>query len=265
MTNPNDFLNRVEHEVLKARAVSESTCAAFADLPLESRAAYGRAMRFLGCQSVGLPASGAVSVPEVDRIRVSRLMLLGLHLDTDDPRWSSWMLDRLLEAVMGTPGGNVGDLLHALQEVLEEYSCDLSWPVRNLIRDLVIKCFSEHGDSYQAADWTWMVRKTIERSTPAQAYLALLAIPPDIMPPRCAVAILKELEGTPYQKEATNALEEDLHDPEARACAEMELEELRKEIRIGIDQADRGEMAPLDIEATLAKVRNHHEGAQGGA
>ena len=36
---------------------------------------------------------------------------------------------------------------------------------------------------------------------------------------------------------------------------EMRLEELRKEIQIGIDQADRGEVAALDVQGTLAKVR----------
>src|SRR5690242_1711717 len=133
MTNLSDFWQRVEHEVRGIRAVSGTTCEIFAGLPLESRMAFGRAMRFLGCKSADLPTSDAVPVPEVDRIRASKLMLLKLHLDTHDPRWSSWMLDRMLEAVMNTPGASVGDLLHALQEVLEEYSCDLSWPVRNLI------------------------------------------------------------------------------------------------------------------------------------
>jgi hypothetical protein len=235
MTDPRDFLQRLEHDIRNIGAVSESTCEAFANLPLESRTAYGRAMRFLGCKSVGVPTSDTVSVPEADRIRASRLMLLKLHLDTSDPRWSSWMLERLLEAVMGTPGASVSDLLHAFQEVLEEYSCDLSWPVRNLVRDLVIKCFSEHRASYEAVDWIWMVQKTIERSTPAQAYLALLAIPPDLMTTRCAVAILKELENTSYREEAMNALEEHLNDPEARVLAEIELEGLRNESRIGIE------------------------------
>jgi hypothetical protein len=172
MTNHlSEFLRRVEHEVRSTRGASEATCAAFADLPLESRAAYGRAMQYLGCKLMGWPTGGAAPVPEADRIRAARLMLLRLYLDTNDPRWSSGMLDRLLEAVMGTPGGSASDLFHALQESLEEYARELSWPVKNLIRDLVIKGFSEYRDSYQAANWTWMVRKTVERPSPAQAYL----------------------------------------------------------------------------------------------
>ncbi|MEW4566795.1 type II toxin-antitoxin system ParD family antitoxin [Tautonia sp. JC769] len=36
---------------------------------------------------------------------------------------------------------------------------------------------------------------------------------------------------------------------------DMRREDLRKEIQIGIDQADRGEVAPLDVRGTLATVR----------
>jgi len=35
----------------------------------------------------------------------------------------------------------------------------------------------------------------------------------------------------------------------------LRFEEVWREIQIGIDQADRGEVAPLDIQGTLAKVR----------
>lgn len=45
----------------------------------------------------------------------------------------------------------------------------------------------------------------------------------------------------------------------------MKFEELRKEIRLGIDQADRGEVAPLDVQGTLAKVRTRRRNVAGGA
>ena len=36
----------------------------------------------------------------------------------------------------------------------------------------------------------------------------------------------------------------------------LRFEEVWREIQIGIDQADRGEVAPMDIQGTLAKVRS---------
>lgn len=36
----------------------------------------------------------------------------------------------------------------------------------------------------------------------------------------------------------------------------MKFEEVRREIQVGIEQADRGEVGPLDVQGTLAKVRN---------
>jgi hypothetical protein len=143
-------------------------------------------------------------------------MLLKLRVDSSDPRWSSLLLDRLLEAVIGTPGGGVGDLLHSLHDLLGEHHGDLTEPVRNIVKDLVVQCFTQHRASYDAVDLRWMVEKTIETPTPAQAYLALHAIPPSIMQPRCAVAIPKALMSTPYWKEAVNTLDEDLNNQEAR-------------------------------------------------
>ncbi len=240
MTNTRDFTQRVEHEVRNSRSLSESACEVFAKLPVETRIAYGSAVRFLGCKSAVWPTTSDVSVSEVDRIHASKLMLLGLYLDTNEPRWSSWMLDRLLQAVISTPGACASDLLHALHEVLEEHSVELTEPVFHLVRQIVVKCFTEHRASYEAADWTWMVRKTIEHATPAQAYLALLALPPDLMP-RCAAAILKELEDTPYRNEAS-WLEEYLGDDDSRRLAEP---------------SARGEVATPEIDVTLANVRDH--------
>ncbi len=45
----------------------------------------------------------------------------------------------------------------------------------------------------------------------------------------------------------------------------MKFEEVRKEIQIGIDQADRGMVAPLDVPGTLAKVRRRRKNGNGGA
>ncbi len=45
----------------------------------------------------------------------------------------------------------------------------------------------------------------------------------------------------------------------------MKVEDLRREIQIGIDQADRGEVAPLDVKGTFAKVRSRRRNVNGGA
>ncbi len=37
---------------------------------------------------------------------------------------------------------------------------------------------------------------------------------------------------------------------------ELRLEELRKFVAVGVEQADRGQLAPLDVDATLGRVRS---------
>jgi hypothetical protein len=217
MTDPSGFVQRIESEVLSARAIAKPTCEAFAVLPLQTRMAYATALRFLGCESVDVPPGDAAAAPEADRIQASRLMLLSFYLDTGTPAWSSWRLDRLLEAVMGTPGGGVGDLLHALHEELGKHPGDFTEPMGNLIKTLVVQSFVQHRASFEAADLSWMAHKTDQHSTPAQAYLALLAVPPEIRQPKCAVAILRKLAFTPYWKEAIDILSDDLNKREAQA------------------------------------------------
>mgnify|MGYP000984058217 CR=1 FL=1 len=43
----------------------------------------------------------------------------------------------------------------------------------------------------------------------------------------------------------------------------LRFEEVRKEIQAGIDQADRGETAPLDVRETLKKVRGRRKNGPG--
>ena len=45
----------------------------------------------------------------------------------------------------------------------------------------------------------------------------------------------------------------------------MKFEEVRREIQIGIDQADRGEVAPLDVQGSLAQVRSRRRNGNEGA
>lgn len=45
----------------------------------------------------------------------------------------------------------------------------------------------------------------------------------------------------------------------------LRFDEVRQEIQIGIDQADRGEVAPLDVQGTLAKVRSRRRNGNEGA
>jgi hypothetical protein len=217
MTTIRELLETAETEILNTRRISGPTCEAFRRLPLETRTAYANAFRFLGCDSIPATAPGGITVSEPDRIRAASFMLLSLYIDTSVPAWSSWTLDRLLEAVLGPPGGSIGDLFHALYSILAEYSCALTEETATLIKTIVIKSFTEHRLSYEATDLHWMVHKTIVQSNAAQAYLALHALPPDIMEPECCISVLRRLVSTPYWAEALDTLHEDLRNPETKA------------------------------------------------
>ncbi len=141
-----------------------------------------------------------------DRIAAARLMLLKLGLDGDNPTWSSAVLDRLLNAVTEAPGGSVGDVICAMCGVLGDYQAKLSKPAAGLIKDMVVRCFTRHRSDYESVDWQPLVKCIAGGATQAQFYLALHAIPPQLVTPQLAESIAKGLESTAFREEAASAL-----------------------------------------------------------
>lgn len=208
MTDAADYFRKIEREIRRLRALSQQSCEELSLLPVASQCAFARAVAFAGCESVGVPVDcRTLEVVETDRTRAARLMLLRMSVDTPDPRWSSWVLEKMLTEVMATPGGTVTDVLQASCDVLEEYSVELTPTVAMFLKQVTILCFTRYHPSYKSADFVWMARRVNERATPALAYLALLAIPVDILP-RCRDAILTSLRGTEFWDEASRSLEE---------------------------------------------------------
>jgi hypothetical protein len=116
------------------------------------------------------------------------------------------VLARLVTAVVQTPGGSIEDLYHALFAVLGDNHCELSREMANFIRDLVVKCFTEHRSAYEAVDWVPLVQKIMGSATKAQLYLALHSIPPQHVSAELAELIAKGLQATPFHQEALNVL-----------------------------------------------------------
>jgi hypothetical protein len=207
-----------------------------AHLPLPVQLAYARAIAFAGCESAAnwqfVPG---VATEETDRINAARLMLLKLQTGQCDPRWSSWLLDRMFEAVTDTPGGTIGDLLHALYDVLGDYDCDLTYHVANFIQSVVVGGITRDRLSFQTLNFNWLIQGTLAARTPAQSYLAFLALPPEVLSPHCIVAILKRLQLTPYWEKAFAVMNDDLRNEEGRRL-------VREWLAEGVDPSRAGDV-----------------------
>jgi hypothetical protein len=201
----NSFSRQAEKDLRASHSIGNVACQAWERLAPGPRAAFARAMEFLGCPS-RRDQEGSVLPSEQDRIAATRLMLLKLGLDRDDPRWSSTVLERLTEAVMQTPGGAVSDVFSALLGVLEDYPGELSKEVANFIKDMVIRCFTAYRYSYNSVDWPAFVREIAAHPTKPKLYLALHAVPPEAVSPDFAEMMVKGLESTPYHEEAASIL-----------------------------------------------------------
>ncbi len=141
-----------------------------------------------------------------ERLNAVMLQLRRFQLDTSDPKWSSHALDRFLEEVTSAPGGSVRDVYQGLDAALKTSSVELTRPVAAFIKDVVIQCFTRYRQSYESVNWGEVVASLSDRATAAQLYLALHAIPPQLVTPRLADAIAKGLESTAFRDEAVRAL-----------------------------------------------------------
>jgi hypothetical protein len=139
-----------------------------------------------------------------DRLNAVILRLKKFQLDTSDPKWSSYALDRFLEEVMSTPGGSVRDVYQGLDAALKTDSVELTRTVAAFIKDLVVRCFTRYRQSYESVNWKEVVDSLGDKATAAQLYLVLHAIPPQFVTPRLADAIAKGLESTVFRDEAVN-------------------------------------------------------------
>ena len=138
-----------------------------------------------------------------------------MGLETSNPAWSSWVLDRLLETAESGPGG-LQDLYVTLNAALREWSVQLTPGVASLIKDLVVKGFSQHGSAYRRMDWSWANEELKKDPLPASCYLFLHALPPDVATPVSIVTILRCLHDTAYGQEALATFSDDLNKPEVQ-------------------------------------------------
>jgi hypothetical protein len=141
-----------------------------------------------------------------DRLNAVLLLLKIFELNTSDPKWSSYALDRFFEEVMSVPGGSVRDVYQGLDAALKAYSVELTKTVAAFIKDLVIRCFTRFRQSYESVNWKEAVDSLGDKATAAQLYLALHAIPPQFITPQLADAIARVLESTAFRDEAASAL-----------------------------------------------------------
>jgi hypothetical protein len=143
-----------------------------------------------------------------DRVNAMKARFQAMGTAGGEPTWSSWLLQRLLDAGASAPGASLREVYLGLDAALNDDAVPLTRPVANLIKDTVITGFSQHRQPYQAIDWTWAGEALSRGASPARCYLFLHALPPDVMTPDGAAAILRALRATDYEQEALAALAE---------------------------------------------------------
>jgi hypothetical protein len=137
-------------------------------------------------------------------------MMLRVAAHTSDPRWSSQILERLVDAALQPTGALVSDIVQALFEVLAETSPGISDTQANFIRDVGVQVVGRQRRRYSAEDFSWLAGTVRDKSTEltaAQAYLAAYTLPPS-MASQCLDIILRSLHATRFEEEVRCELSE---------------------------------------------------------
>ena len=158
-----------------------------------------------------------------DRVTAIKKRFKEMGIETGDPKWSSWVLDQLLDSAVSGTGGSLQAVYAALNDALRDYAVQLTHPVASLIRDVVVNGFTRHPSAYKAIDWRWANEELKNAGLPVSCYLFLHALPPEEAKAESIVRILRGLEGTDYQQEALDTLSDDLEKPEVQALLDSEV------------------------------------------
>lgn len=202
----NTILLSAERELRTTGSLGEATCRAFAVADDESRRGLEASFAFLGCPTGAAVGEGPVPVSQ--RIAAIRLMMLRLGGHTSDPRWSSQILDRLIEAALQPPGALVSDVVRALFELLAEAPSGLSDAQANFIREVGVQVAGKQRRRYSTEDFSWLAGMVHDASTKlaaAQAYLAAYTLPPSLAS-ECLYTILHSLRTTRFDEEVKRDL-----------------------------------------------------------
>ena len=207
MTDVHRFATSLEAEVKKARSgAGADICGLFADLEPPVLSAINSVTAFLGCPTS--PSVEEVAIEKPFRICLIRALLLRILADTPDPRWSSTILEGLVEAAQGVAGSETGDVIVALFEILDENEVELTGAVANMSRQLARLCFISNSDFYERSDFSAIVERLTMSPLPATAYLALQVLPPRYEEDVKAT-IMEALSTTAYAGEAFSVFGDD--------------------------------------------------------
>jgi hypothetical protein len=156
-----------------------------------------------------------MSVGEASRVEAARARLQRFSSGEQEggnrgwtPAWSSRVLEEEVDRILSASDSRVSDLFKALWPLLEQRKSELNRSLVNFIRDIVILTFTRYRSQYDAADFEWMADKVAAGGTPAQAYLAAMALPPELLH-RSRAAILEAMKENQLLDEVTKLVSEE--------------------------------------------------------
>jgi hypothetical protein len=109
------------------------------------------------------------------RIHACRLMLIALGAHTDNPRWTAFQLEQLVEAAFAVAGAEVSDLVQAQFALLAETPGPTTYAQTKFIRALADEIAAKRRRGLPADDLVWIAVRLSDPVWPVTEAQTLLA------------------------------------------------------------------------------------------
>lgn len=195
------FQKIVEAEVRRTRRFDEAV-KSVGNVAASVAAAYCPIFRALKYEC---PDVQAEQTDPDSRIGAAKAAMFRFSLDTGNPTWSSYLLDRVVDALEATPSSSADDLYTAIFEILTDYAVPLNTVVANLFKDLFRRIPFFTKLYWKRAKLPFDSKHIFEGK--AQAYLLFgIMYQADRLTPEIQEKVFEQLSGTEFKQELEDIL-----------------------------------------------------------
>ena len=238
MIDLNKFQEKLEEKLRNSRRLDENAFILVTQLPAPYSSIYGHVIDFLGCKKE-IESQGKlnIQVSETERLRIIRLILFRLYVDTCIPRWSSQVLATGIRKIMSIPGAEINDVYSETYKVLGEFNCLLTKELKNFLLDLTKTLIANYKKQIHKIDIDKIIENDRFSDTSAKAYCRYLLVTADKATPELIIGILEMITDTDIWSEVVNGLQEFLQNPSVKPAViewlhskELKHDQARKKI-----------------------------------
>lgn len=215
MTDFKKFIIQCENDLLKHRKLSLYTLDIYTQLSDQSRILCHSVINLITRENIdnSFKEKMAKSSSE-DRILACRLIPLFFKLNSPNPTWSSWLLNRAVDSMLAISNINLSEIATAFLEILCQFETDLTEDVKNFCLDFSRELIANHRSRLRELDSVVFWSSGSCSDLASVAYLKYMLISPENYNVEFIIQTLSAFSDHTFFEDFTNSVEDFFSMPE---------------------------------------------------